>query len=432
MMRDAEGKNGRSVRLIQLDSARFRLLAAVAAGFGLASACGGRAEGDSRDEPSGPVADSPAEDPAPRPTRPRNEPVAAPRTPRVEVMPPREEHEVCYERDALENLPELGAIIDGLGAQALAPNGCLSGNYAGWLAGGGCQYDPNGALLRDGECCYVLTEGPPGCGRPLVIDGEVRVASLAHGAGSTLESAAAEASVPAALARAIGREWLRDALLEHASVAAFASFSLSLMAVGAPVALLAESQQASLDEIEHARACFAIADRYLGERHHAGPLDLSGLHVTTTLEEVAVRTFLDGCVEETIAALTARAQLDVARDGEVRDALERIVEDETRHAELGWKFVAWAVATGGARVTRAIEVAARGLGSEQPSVEAEPASGERRHFHDAGRLTPAERALVRERTLSLVIRPALEGILDKALESGPFNARPAGNTSARS
>ena len=50
------------------------------------------------------------------------------------------------------------------------------------------------------------------------------------------------------------------------------------------------------------------------------------------LEDVAVRTFLDGCVEETIAALTARAQLDVATDSEVRATLERIVEDETRHA----------------------------------------------------------------------------------------------------
>jgi hypothetical protein len=203
------------------------------------------------------------------------------------------------------------------------------------------------------------------------------------------------------------------------------------MAVGAPAALLAECQQASLDEIEHARACFAIADRYLGEQHHAGPLDLSGLHVATTLEEVAVRTFLDGCVEETIAALTARAQLDVATDREVRDTLERIVEDETRHAELGWKFVAWAVATGGARVTRALEAAARGLAREQPSAEPEPPSTERRAFHGAGRLTPAERALVRERTLSLVIRPALEGVLDRALESGPVHSRPTGNTSAR-
>lgn len=426
--------------MTQLDSTRSRLLAAVAAGFGLASACGGRAAGESDGEPSGPAADSPAERPGrPQPgTTPRRDPVDGSRTPPpVEVRPPPpEDGEVCYERDELEEISELSSIAALLGPDVIAPNGCLSGDYAGWLAGGGCQYDPNGAVLRDGACCYVLVAGPPACGRPLVIDGEVRVASLVHGEGSTLDGDVADrsaepASLPAAVARAIGHEWLRDALLEHASVAAFASFGLSLMAVGAPISLLTECQQASLDEIEHARACFAIAGRYLGERHHAGALDVSGLNIATTLEDVAVRTFLDGCVEETIAALTARAQLDVAADSEVRDALERIVEDETRHAELGWKLVAWAVATGGARVTRALEAAARGLAREQPSSEAEPRASERHHFHDAGRLTPAERALVRERTLSLVIRPALEGVLDRALESGPSHSRPTGNTRAR-
>lgn len=418
--------------MLPLDAARFRLLAAVAAGFGLA-ACGGRAEGDGGS--SGSLPAPPATRPVERPpgTTGNRDPDVGRPMPTTSAPPPPEPGEICYERDAVDDIPQLSAIADLLPNEAFAPNGCLSGDYAGWLAGGDCQYDPSGAVLRDGECCYVLVGGPPVCGRPLVIEGEIRVAALAHGVRRS-ERASAEVprELPAATAQAIGHEWLRDALLEHASVAAFASFSLSLMALGAPAALLAECQQASLDEIEHARACFAIANRYLGEQHQAGALDLSGLCIATKLEEAAVRTFLDGCVGETIAALTARAQLDVATDAEVRHALERIAEDEARHAELGWKFVAWAVATGGARITRALEAAARELRAAQPDAGAEPPASERHYLHGAGRLTPAERALVRERTIALVILPALDGVLDKARESSPSSVRPTGKTSARS
>ncbi len=58
---------------------------------------------------------------------------------------------------------------------------------------------------------------------------------------------------------ALGAAWLRNALMEHASVAALARFTLELLAVGAPADLIRDSNAAASDETRHAELCFALA-----------------------------------------------------------------------------------------------------------------------------------------------------------------------------
>lgn len=70
---------------------------------------------------------------------------------------------------------------------------------------------------------------------------------------------------------ALASRWLDSALLEHASIASFARFSLHLLAVGAPPELLERTQRAALDEIEHARLAFAIVARGRGGRSRSPP-----------------------------------------------------------------------------------------------------------------------------------------------------------------
>jgi hypothetical protein len=153
---------------------------------------------------------------------------------------------------------------------------------------------------------------------------------------------------------AAGQAWLDDACMEHASIASFARFSLQLIALGAPPDLIAEAHRAGLDEIEHARHCFAIASRLLGRPVGPGPLPMADVTIETSLAHVAAETVREGCVGETLASLYAREQRDVARDPEIRDALEVIAEDEARHAELAWRFVRWALANGGPEVREAV------------------------------------------------------------------------------
>ena len=66
-----------------------------------------------------------------------------------------------------------------------------------------------------------------------------------------------------------------------------------------------------------------------------GPVDLA---------ELASRTVHEGCVGETLAALIAAEQALEAKDPSVRAALQKIAEDEARHAEFAWRVVRWALA----------------------------------------------------------------------------------------
>ena len=63
-----------------------------------------------------------------------------------------------------------------------------------------------------------------------------------------------------------------------------------------------------------------------------------------------------------MGALVAAHARDRATDGATRAALARIAEDEARHAELAWRFVSWALATGDVEVRAAVSAAfERGL-----------------------------------------------------------------------
>jgi hypothetical protein len=122
---------------------------------------------------------------------------------------------------------------------------------------------------------------------------------------------------------------LRDAFFEHASVAAFARLSLSLLAFGAPPDLVADAHRAALDEIRHTQISFALAGAAIGP----GPCPaFAELRAHRSLAELAEESFVDGCIGETCAALELRAI--ATRNGDDPTILA-MAEDEERHAELG-------------------------------------------------------------------------------------------------
>lgn len=105
---------------------------------------------------------------------------------------------------------------------------------------------------------------------------------------------------------------------------------------------------------------FCVASSYAGVALSAGvlcaaaprDLDLAGLAVTT---------FEEGCVCETIAAMEAAALIPRATEPTIRRVLEQIRDDEARHAELAWATLGWATRTGGHAVYEAIRDAAQQL-----------------------------------------------------------------------
>jgi hypothetical protein len=115
------------------------------------------------------------------------------------------------------------------------------------------------------------------------------------------------------------------------------------LAAGAPAGLVSAAQRALGDEIEHARLCFGLASAYAAAPVGPSPLDTRGVLEDAGLR-AALRTAIhEACIGETLAAVEAREALEGATDPAVRAVLQLVVRDESAHAELGWKFLRWAL-----------------------------------------------------------------------------------------
>lgn len=191
----------------------------------------------------------------------------------------------------------------------------------------------------------------PGCavpGRPFLVEDSARLASVEvrsdwnePGLCPSLEGFG-----PAQL-QTLATHWTRIGLMEHASVAAFARSAMQLMALGAPPALLVDTQRAMSDETRHARQAFALASAYAGAPVGPGPLCMDGALGDVDLRAVLEITIHEGCIGETVAAIEAAEAAERVQDPVVKAVLLRIAEDEGNHAALAWRTVQWALSLGG-------------------------------------------------------------------------------------
>lgn len=207
---------------------------------------------------------------------------------------------------------------------------CTAGQY--------CVADAKGA-----HHCTAFSCGVPG--RPFLIDGCAVTAQVLE-RGDWLDEAApaaADSNLTPAAREALTAHYTRAAQLEHASIAAFARFTLQLLELGAPAELVAGSQRALADELEHAKTCFGLASRFAGQSLGPAGLPIAGCLEQTTLAEVLRLAVREGCIGETVAAAQASEAYAHATDADVRRALFDIQRDEARHAELAFRFVRWAL-----------------------------------------------------------------------------------------
>lgn len=271
-----------------------------------------------------------------------------------------------------------------------------------------------GGRRVDNDCCYDAESYSCAVeGRPFVVCGQARCADAVQRTDwcAALSPAALDPETQLALAEA----WLRDARFEHASVASFARCTLRLLEHGAPPDLVADTQQAGLDEVDHAGRCFSLAARYGGSAVGPGLLAMQGALEPTSLAEFAAATSVEACIGETIAALVAAAQYYQATDPAVRKALGVIAEDEARHAELGWRTVAWALGVGGAAVQRAVKAAfATGMRKAESDWTAHTPEGiDAEVWRAHGRLTASELQDVVSAALRETIAPCAAALCDR-------------------
>lgn len=147
-----------------------------------------------------------------------------------------------------------------------------------------------------------------------------------------------------------GSVWSNRALGEHASIASFASFTISLMTNNAPPDLIADALKAALDEVQHASISFDMASLLTQRPMSPGHLPPTSLEYTKDLESLALATAREGCVDETVSSLIAAAEVQEMEEdndntitvtGSIKNNLVIISKDEARHSALAWKTIKW-------------------------------------------------------------------------------------------
>jgi hypothetical protein len=224
---------------------------------------------------------------------------------------------------------------------------------------------PGGACVLSGGARTCFSGA---CGRPFLVEHAARRAPVARRGDWRDGSAPAVDHLDAEERAALAGHWASLGQMEHASIAAFARFQLQLLALGAPAHLVEACNRALLDETLHARLCFGLASTYAGRPLGPGPLDVSHSLDVTSLADIVDLVLLEGCLGETGAALEALEAAESAADEVVRGVYARIAEDEQRHAELAFRFVRWALASGGGEVRARI-----GAFLDSALVESHPA-----------------------------------------------------------
>jgi hypothetical protein len=290
-----------------------------------------------------------------------------------------------------------------------------------------CQ-SPDDQCTNDEDCTigsYCSAENgarectPARCaaGRPFLVGGAARVARLVRRSDWCSALSPRIEGLPAESRRELAETWAHVALMEHASVAAFARFALELLSLGAPASLIEAAHAALGDETAHARDAFALASAYGGAP--LGPGDFEG--VTEALagrsgEDIVLTAILEGCIGETVAAAEAAEALARATDGAVREALAKVAADEARHATLAWQFVRWVLAKdpAGLRVTAlaglraAVDAELAAAEPPGPSRDVAPALAAHGYVDDALRRE------IRHRVMMDVVAPCARALAGRA------------------
>jgi hypothetical protein len=289
-------------------------------------------------------------------------------------------------------------------------------------------------------CCYHWFEYCSG--RPL-LDGESMIVAPLR-PGSSWSCSPAEVAAPhdrpdsaidAGLRARLGDLWIEDARMEHASIAAFERATLELMAMAAPPELLGEIQIAAADEVVHAQRCFGLAARFSGQAREPGPLptleprvrgladDPSPEQVAADWVRLALDTFVEGCVGETLATLIARRGLRDCEDPASRVTLAQIVEDEGRHAALAWRTIRWLLEASGLHreaVLAALTQQAEAMASEaRRSCEAlPPADPQAELLATFGRCDRRQELLARRDAWAELILPTFAAMTSVGTSAG--------------
>ena len=254
-----------------------------------------------------------------------------------------------------------------------------------------------------------------GIGRPLILqgaDGQSRgiVADIRIEPGRVAAIPALDDETRSVLAA----WWAHVAQMEHASVASFARVTLELMSLGAPPDLLRGVQSAASDEIDHAQSAFEQASRFAGVALAPAPMDTAGVRPRMGAKAILHGLITEACVGETVGVAEARAAMEGCTDDALKAVFTKIIDDESRHAALAWRTLAWLLEQQPELVELAEqafeEATAAVLASEEISMP---------HRPQWGLLGAGQRARLRQEAVAAVVLPCSQAVLGRARGASP-------------
>jgi hypothetical protein len=305
--------------------------------------------------------------------------------------------------------------ITGCGGRETSDAEAGGASGAGGSGGGDTTDGGAGTGGSGGRGGGIVTGGgpppPPVPGRPFLVDGTARRASACPNddwltAGLTLRTEHRDEARRLRLSHA----WAQTALLEHGSIAAFARFTLQLLALGAPASFVEAANAAIADETKHAKLAFAVASAYGGRPTGPGTLAIEGALDAASLRDVVVSTIREGCIGETVSAILAVEALPYVSDPVLHQVLTTIADDETRHAQLAWRFVQWALERGDADVRSAARAEFERAAEQRASSSYRPLDAEDVDLLAGGIIPDQLGQLLRAECMRRVIGPCADAL----------------------
>lgn len=152
--------------------------------------------------------------------------------------------------------------------------------------------------------------------------------------------------------------YVRAARQEAAAIVAFQRLARELEAHGAPASLCAAAHKAARDEIKHA-AMFQKHAKRFASLTPVIPQDVPPTLGVRSLDEVLWENAVEGCANETFAAVVATYQAEYAPTEELRAMHAQIARDEQEHALLAYQIHTWALQTLPTEKAEALEAVRR-------------------------------------------------------------------------
>jgi hypothetical protein len=135
-------------------------------------------------------------------------------------------------------------------------------------------------------------------------------------------------------------DWNQRIADEQQSSRLFAGLLPQMMRVGVDPGFTAAAAEAVVDELRHARLCAAVVESLGGRARAAASFEELPRHGDVAPLEGLLRNVLTiSCLEETVGGALLENDHRLARESTLRRVIAEILDDEIRHARLGWQML---------------------------------------------------------------------------------------------